>query len=131
MDRLTAQTDLQFAGLETPSFPSYPLRDHFAEKLHAYTRPRERQTRVKDLVDLALLLELGVAADGAFKVTLQALFARYGTHALPRPIPTPPADWLAPFKAQSLELGLEPSDAMIWHARLEQFVGQTLAIADD
>lgn len=131
VDRLAAQTDLQFAGLETPSFPSYPLRDHFAEKLHAYTRPRERQTRVKDLVDLALLLELGVAADGALKSTLQALFTRYGTHVLPRPIPAPSADWLAQFKSLALEVGLEPSDAMIWHARLEQFVGVTIAVGDE
>src|SRR5215204_4787062 len=51
------QADLAFAGIERPRLPVYPLANHFAEKLHAYTRPRERRTRVKDLLDLALILE--------------------------------------------------------------------------
>ena len=40
-DRVRGQVDLSFAGLATPEFAVYPLEDHFAEKLHAYTTPRE------------------------------------------------------------------------------------------
>jgi hypothetical protein len=47
------QADLAFAGIERPRLPVYPLADHFAEKLHEYTRPREHRTRAKDLLDLA------------------------------------------------------------------------------
>jgi hypothetical protein len=51
------QADLTFAGIERARLPVYPLADHFAEKLHAYTRPGERRTRVKDLLDLTVILE--------------------------------------------------------------------------
>jgi hypothetical protein len=47
------QADLAFAGIERSRLPVYPLADHFAEKLHAYTWPGERRTRVKQLLDLA------------------------------------------------------------------------------
>ena len=50
-DRVRGQVDLSFAGLATPECAVYPLEDHFAEKLHAYTTPREHPSRVKDLVD--------------------------------------------------------------------------------
>jgi hypothetical protein len=34
-----------------------PLEDHFAEKLQAYTTPRDNPSRVKDLVDRVLMIE--------------------------------------------------------------------------
>jgi len=61
-DRVRGQVDLTFAGLATPEFAVYPLEDHFAEKLHAYTTPREHPSRVKDLVDMLLLIEFGLGA---------------------------------------------------------------------
>lgn len=36
-----AWEDLEFAGIPRPRLAVYPLADQFAEKLHAYTRPRE------------------------------------------------------------------------------------------
>jgi hypothetical protein len=59
-DQVPGHVDLTFADLATPRFPIYPLEDHFAEKLHAYTTPRENPSRVKDLVDMLLLIELGL-----------------------------------------------------------------------
>jgi hypothetical protein len=50
-DHVPGQVDLSFAGLSTPIFPIYPLEDHFAEKLHAYSTPRDNPSRVKDLVE--------------------------------------------------------------------------------
>ncbi len=51
-DYLEASIDLGFAGLPSAHSPAISLPEHFAEKLHAYTRPRTARTRVKDLVDL-------------------------------------------------------------------------------
>ena len=44
-----------------PSFPSISREEHFAQKLHAYTLPRTGRlnSRVKDLIDLVLLMEAG------------------------------------------------------------------------
>ena len=66
----------------------YPRADHFAEKLHAYTRPRERRTRVKDLLDLALILEYlrdDLPSAATMKRTIDSTFDRIDTHALPAP----------------------------------------------
>ena len=44
---------LDFAGVPPSRFRVYPLEMHIAEKLHAYTLPRERvNSRVKDLPDI-------------------------------------------------------------------------------
>jgi hypothetical protein len=52
---------LEFAGIERPHFIAVSREQQWAEKLHAYTRPRQLRvnTRTKDLVDLVLLINLG------------------------------------------------------------------------
>ena len=53
---IVAEDVLAFAGIAPPTVRVYPIETHIAEKLHAYTMPRERpNSRVKDLPDLALL----------------------------------------------------------------------------
>ncbi len=48
---------LEFCGIAAPIIPMISIEQQFAEKLHSYTLPRERiNTRVKDLIDLILLL---------------------------------------------------------------------------
>ena len=82
------QADLAFAGIERPRLPVYPLANHFAEKLHTYTRPRERRTRVKELLDLALILEDlrdDLPSAATMKRTIDSTFDRIDTHALPAP----------------------------------------------
>jgi Nucleotidyl transferase AbiEii toxin, Type IV TA system len=128
VDYLDAQIDLSFAGLEALRFPSYPLRDHFAEKLHAYTRPRDRRTRVKDLVDLALLLELDVPRDALLRSTIEGVFRSYATHSFSQPLPLPPEEWLESFRGLALEIGLHPEDALAWHTRIETFVSAVLEL---
>ena len=96
---MPGQVDLSFASLPRTSLRVYPLVSHFAEKVHAYTRPRERQTRVKDLVDLALLLTLELKADPSAAQALVVTFDRYDTHPLPVVWPSAPKDWADPFAA--------------------------------
>lgn len=89
-NRLTARVDVTFAGLAALTFPTYPLPEHFAEKIHAYTcpRPEGRLIRVKDLLDLSLLVtELYLQPSPHFGHGLRAVFAHYGTHGLPQPLP--------------------------------------------
>jgi hypothetical protein len=105
-DWVPAQVDLGFAGLSTPLFPLYPLEDHFAEKLHAYTMPRENPSRVKDLIDMVLLLDLGLEASRILSESIEATFARYGRHSLPEVLPEPPPQWSAPFEKLAYEVDL-------------------------
>jgi hypothetical protein len=51
---------LSFAGITAPQVQAISREQQFAEKLHAYTLPRSStNSRVKDLVDLALLIGSG------------------------------------------------------------------------
>lgn len=95
------QADLGFAGLELVGLPVYPLADHFAEKLHTYTRPRERRKRVKDLLDLSIILEEladELPPSEEMQRIVEATFNRYGTHVLPDPLPVPPGTGPSPSK---------------------------------
>ena len=126
-ESLSPSVDLGFAGLTSPGFPSYPLPEHFAEKLYAYTRPRPHgeRTRVKDLVDLSLLIEdLGLPPGEAVRQALEVVFARYASHPLPRPreVPPPPPEWTASFVGIARELGHDVMDAGEAHARLTTFL---------
>jgi predicted nucleotidyltransferase component of viral defense system len=108
LDYLPARVDVSFAGLDQAVFPSYPLPEHFAEKIHAYTRPRpgSRQTRVKDLLDLSLIItELGLLPSAGLMTVLDDVFGRYGSHGLPTILPFPPEDWREPYRA--LATGLD------------------------
>jgi predicted nucleotidyltransferase component of viral defense system len=58
-DALALPNSLAFAGIETPTIEVIEVNRHAAEKLHAMTREfgDRENTRVRDLVDLILLVE--------------------------------------------------------------------------
>ena len=88
--------------------PTLSTEQHWAEKLHAYTLPRDGATnsRVKDLVDLALLIELQSMSPTRINAAVATTFARRGTHAVPINLPPPPSAWENPFKALAAECGM-------------------------
>jgi hypothetical protein len=100
-DILTTEPDmtqgsrfLEFAGVGPPTIRLYPRYAHIAEKLHAYTMPRDRSnTRVKDLPDLGLLASIGPLDAGELRRAIEATFDFRGTHPVPSSLPTPTADW--------------------------------------
>jgi hypothetical protein len=99
---------LEFAGIPPARIALYPMAQQLAEKIHAYTFPwRDRDnTRVKDLVDMVLLLDAGEIQPELIKGALVATFEVRGTHPLPDQLPEPPADWAEPYAALDQELGL-------------------------
>jgi hypothetical protein len=89
---------LAFARITRPSVRMIPREQQFAEKFHAYTLPRSTpNSRVKDLVDLALLVRAGELARHIVSAALDATFGRRATHAVPRRLDPPPAEWLKQF----------------------------------
>ncbi len=84
-----------------------PREQQFAEKLHAYTLPRSTaNSRVKDLVDLALLVEAGGLATERIQEAVRLTFQRRGRHVLPSVLLPPPADWKRRFEALAEECRL-------------------------
>jgi len=99
---------LGFAGVASPSLYLIPREQQFAEKLHAYTLPRAgaANTRVRDLVDMVLLIHSGTLTKTKVAEAIHVTFDRRGTHAVPNILPQPPTGWQKPYDALAKECGL-------------------------
>ena len=87
-----------------------------------HTLPRSSQnSRVKDLVDLALLVEDDQLDRQKVADALNLTFARRGTHAFPASLSASPEEWETPFRALAEECGLD-SDIAIAFERVRKFV---------
>ncbi len=91
-DELTSRNLLAFAGLDCPDLPSINIAQHFAEKIHAYTYSygEKTNTRVKDLVDLVLLIKNSALDKDKALDALRKTFVTRKTHQLPASLPAPP-----------------------------------------
>ncbi len=111
LERMAARDWLDFAGISAPSILAISKEQQFAEKLHAYTLPRgERQnSRVKDLVDMTLLVQ-GEAMDAKkIRAAIKATFERRETHDIPETLPAPPPGWERVFPTLAAECDLSES----------------------
>jgi hypothetical protein len=101
-DIIAAEDVLAFAGIAPPRLRVYPIETHIAEKLHAYTMPRQRpNSRVKDLPDLALLATAQPIDAKRLRAALEQTFEFRRTHALPASLPTPLEAWRTPYRAMA------------------------------
>jgi len=100
---------LKFAGVPPAKVPLLPREQQFAEKIHAYSLPREGNpnSRTRDLVDLILLIEDGFSDAGKLRKALQATFKRRKTHEIPAQLALPPSAWLGPYRALAEECGTQ------------------------
>jgi hypothetical protein len=114
---------LGFAGIPAVRIPVVPAAQQFAEKIHAYTFPWQDRdnTRVKDLVDLVLLVHSGLLETVQVRQALQATFRLRATHPLTADLPKPPEAWSESFRTLASELGLPIQDLEQAHAYLSTF----------
>lgn len=108
-DRIQGEGWFDFAGLPRPEFRMISREQQFAEKLHAYTRPRTDRdnSRVKDLVDLLLLMGTQLEPHRV-RENIERTFVRRATHHLPTTLPAPPESWRLRFAelAEQCDLGV-------------------------
>lgn len=111
-------------GFRRSRFPVYPLNQHFAEKLHALTLPRDvENTRARDLVDLVWFAHHFTFRSDALAIACIATFERRATHAWPPVIDVPPDSWTRPYQVWRAELDLaEPTPAAA-ASTLRSFLG--------
>lgn len=106
---------LAFAGIEPTRIPVIPLEVQVAEKVHAYTRKYGRyqraSTRVKDLIDLVLIVSTATLDAHRLRVALDGVFTRRATHLLPSALPSPSADWSRPYGAMAQQIDVDPDPA--------------------
>ena len=118
---------LGFAGIEKPRVRMISREQQFAEKIHAYTLPRSSpNSRVKDLVDLALLIADNQLDRRRVIDALHLTFDRRGTHALPTSLSVPPPDWQTPFRALAEECELQTDIAAVFD-NVREFLENVLA----
>jgi predicted nucleotidyltransferase component of viral defense system len=107
LDVVTGEDWLGFGGVARPSFPVISAEQQFAEKLHAYTLPRERvNTRTRDLIDMVLLIRGGKIDQGKAAAAIRATFSKRATHDVPTELNPPPAEWKPVFDALAKECDL-------------------------
>jgi len=124
---ITGSALLAFADISPARIAVYPLVQQFAEKVYAYTFPwRDRDnTRVKDLVDMVLLIDADLLSSGDLRTAVETTFASRNTHPVPASLPLPPASWSASYAAlaEALKLSAHTLTAAydlvedFWHER--------------
>ena len=108
-ESINTQDALAFS--EGPPVPILALQKEelFANKIHAYTRPRQTEnTRVEDIVDMALLIPSRLDRQKTLSA-MQQVFADSKDHQeIPKELSPPPVSWLKDFdliaKRRSLPL---------------------------
>jgi hypothetical protein len=109
-------------------FPVYPIAQQFAEKLHAFTRPRDQEnTRVKDLADMIWFVErYGFRSDALIDSGV-ATFGRRSEHRWPPDVPGVPGAWARPYAALRREMGIAPQTPVAARDALAMFLQPVLA----
>lgn len=110
---LTIEPILAGVDLEVVRMPAVDLAQQAAEKFHALARRYagdRPSSRVKDLVDLALLAESGLVAAQPLGIRLRHVYAVRDDSLPPRVLPEPPAAWLVTYAALARELDLGAVD---------------------
>ncbi|MFQ5730025.1 MAG: nucleotidyl transferase AbiEii/AbiGii toxin family protein [Waddliaceae bacterium] len=100
---------LEYCGIDTPKMRMISIEQQLAEKLHAYSLPREQRlnSRVKDLIDMLLLTEQRDINAVSFKKTIQKVFKARDTHKLPESLDEPPKEWATLYQTLAVECGIK------------------------
>lgn len=127
-EEVTMPDRLGFIGVTPPRLRVYPIETHIAEKLHAYTKPRDRpNSRDKDLPDLALISTLAIPSAVTLRSALDQTFRFRGTHAVPADLPRPPEFWHALYLQKLEDYGLEWPTLEACYERACRFINPVLA----
>lgn len=96
-DRLPLPNSLDFAGIPTTEVEIVDVHRHAAEKFHAMTRDfgDRENSRVRDLLDLVLLIENELLRPGSVADSAREVWAERNGTEPPRRLPTLPASWPA------------------------------------
>ncbi len=94
-DRVALPNSLDFAGIPTPIVEIVDVHRHAAEKLHAMLRDfgDRENTRVRDLVDLVILIEHGMLDPACVAAATRQVFSERDAIEPPAVLPPLPESW--------------------------------------
>ncbi len=112
-----------FDRLSPPQVEAAAPVQHLAEKLHALTRDHgdRLNTRVRDLVDLVLLIELEMVRAADVLPVVRHVFASRGTHTVPLELPDPPGGWARDYAEEAAATSLRARTLEAAMSRLRSF----------
>ena len=130
VEKIIGEDWLEFAGISPATIYAISKEQQFAEKLHTYTLSRTDRlnTRVKDLVDMRLLMLEGSIDETAVRENLHKVFQRRNTHNLLITLPLPPDNWKAKFDFLTRECGISESLSQAMES-VEEFYRTTINTA--
>jgi hypothetical protein len=107
-DMLTMPNSLGFAGVPDVQFEVVDLHRHAAEKFHAMLREfgDRENSRVRDLVDLVLLVELDLLDDAKLGAALSRVRTERENVPPPEALPSLPEAWPTRYERLAAELDL-------------------------
>ncbi len=120
---------LGFADLAPATILAVDLRRHFAEKLHAMLRDYggRPSSRVKDLADLILVIDMGLEPGGDLLAATGEVFTERDGAAAPATLPDPPVGWNDRYAELASELNLSAPTVANAMDTLRNFWNITLA----
>lgn len=114
-EKIKLPGSFSFAGIENATVEAVSKEQHFAEKIHTYTLPRDREnSRVKDLVDMVLLIHMGLHP-AVVTLAIREIFQTRATHAIPKELPGPPESWRERYieVTETVDLKVEFDEAIL------------------
>lgn len=122
-DVLESSDLLSFAEVRRARIRAISQVQHWAEKVHALTRPFEDRinTRVKDLTDILLLLNLGLPNKRVVRKVVTEIFEARRTHDIPRSIAHPPSSWGPSYSAMAKDLEIPETKLDSAIARIDDY----------
>lgn len=126
LEDLAGSDLLSFAGIPPPVIRATSRAQHLAEKIHALTRPFDDRinTRVKDMADIMLLMNLGLPGQSVVRNAMKEIFVGRGSHEIPRRIEDPPVTWVSSFAVMAEDLKLAETTLDKAAARLNDYWGK-------
>lgn len=120
-DRLIVQSALDFAGAGPVEIEVVDVHRHAAEKSHAMLRNfgERENSRVRDLIDLMLLLEHELLEPDALARAVAKVWQERDDAAPPRQLPSLPESWHARYERLAAEHDVDPSSFDDASARAE------------
>ncbi len=99
---------LDFTGLERHEVEVVDPTQHFAEKVHAFTRTYgdRPNTRVRDLPDMVLLIDEGLEPTSELHAIVSRVFETRANAELPVQLPDPPSAWRENYPALAADLDI-------------------------
>jgi Nucleotidyl transferase AbiEii toxin, Type IV TA system len=127
-DQLPLGQSFAFAGLPSGEVAAIGEGQHFAEKLHAYCRDRgdKKNSRVKDLFDMAFFIQQGVTHLQVADV-IDIVFRMCGNTPIPSALVPPPYFWRQPFEEMAKNNNLQALSLNEAFSVVSEFYGRILS----